>query len=401
MRTAMNTAQIFLVDDDLANAELLARILARADLACVSTFADGQLALDAAERTQPDLIILDLHMPQLGGVAFLEALRARQGSTDFIPVLVLTADDSRDALTDALRAGANDYVVKPAYSDELILRVRNLLSIRLCHEELKSTNVTLSAELRTRARFDDERAADRGQRVRAISAIIDRGGPTIVFQPIVELATGKTVGVEALARFGTEPRRSPDEWFTDAAAVGLGVELELAAMGAALAQLDALDPEWILALNVSPTTIFEDAFHELIRAVDPARLSFEITEHQPITDYQALSEVTTALQASGARICVDDAGAGYASLRHILKLNPDVIKLDITLVRDIDSDPVKRALAASLERFAIDTGAAITAEGIETRAELDAVRALGINYGQGFYIAQPAPIDSPTLTAAG
>jgi len=399
MPTAMNTARIFLVDDDMANAELLGAILQRAGFTRIAVYHHGQLALDAAEYAPPDLIILDLHMPQLGGVDFLNELRARQAPTDFVPVLVLTADNSRDALKDALRAGANDFAVKPAYSDELLLRVRNLLTIRLCHEELKDSNAALGAELRTRARFDDERAADRGQKIRSLQAIIDRGGPNIVFQPIVDLATGATVGVEALSRFGTEPRRTPDVWFNDAASVGLGVELEVAAIRAAMAHLDALDPAWILALNVSPTTIVADEFRELIETADPKRLSFEITEHQPISDYQKLSEATTALQTRGARICVDDAGAGYASLRHILKLNPDVIKLDITLVRDIDSDPVKRALAASLERFAADVGAAITAEGIETRAELDALRTLGINYGQGFYIAQPAPIDSFTLSA--
>jgi EAL domain-containing protein (putative c-di-GMP-specific phosphodiesterase class I) len=256
----------------------------------------------------------------------------------------------------------------------------------------------LSGELRARARFDDERAADRGQMIRTLRTIIDRGGPRIVFQPIVDLATGATVGVEALSRFGT---RTPDKWFADAATVGLGTELELAAIGAALSHLDQLDPSWILALNLSPNTIFAPGFEELIRDVDPKHLSFEITEHEPIADYESLSEATAALQARGARICVDDAGAGYASLRHILKLHPDVIKLDITLTRDVDSDPVKRALASSLERFAAEVGAAITAEGVETQAELDALRTLGINYGQGFFIAEPSEIGQLARTETG
>jgi EAL domain-containing protein (putative c-di-GMP-specific phosphodiesterase class I)/DNA-binding NarL/FixJ family response regulator len=397
MASALSAAQIFVVDDEETNAGLLASILRRAGFAQVSTFADPRLALDAVSRTQPDLVVLDLHMPDMDGVTFLNALRAGQSDTDFVPVLVLTADPTPDALKNALRAGANDYVVKPAFSDELLLRVRNLLSIRFCHEELKSTNTALSAELRARARFEDERAADRGQMMRTVQAIIDRGGPQIVFQPIVDLATGTTVGVEALSRFGT---RTPDKWFADAATVGLGAELELAAIGAALSQLDQLDPSWILALNLSPNTIFAPGFHELICNFDPKRLSFEITEHEPIADYETLSDATAALQARGARICVDDAGAGYASLRHILKLHPDVIKLDITLTRDVDSDPVKRALASSLERFAAEVGAAITAEGIETQAELDALRTLGVHYGQGFFIAEPAAIGSQRSTDA-
>jgi EAL domain-containing protein (putative c-di-GMP-specific phosphodiesterase class I)/DNA-binding NarL/FixJ family response regulator len=395
----MVAADIFVVDDRPANVALVCSILRRAGYTRISSFTDARVALDAAVHGSPDLIVLDLHMPGLGGVQFLEHLREGRSRTDFVPTLVLTADLTRDALKAALRAGANDYATKPVDQDEMLLRVHNLLSIRFAHEEIKRHNVTLSCELRERAQLDSEQAAFRSQQLHTMRKIIERGGPRMVFQPIVELTTGRTLGVEALARFGTEPRRTPDQWFADAAAVGLGTELELSAVGAALRQLDALQPSWTLAINVSPTTIFAPEFEELIRDVDLRRLAFEITEHQPIADYVALSRATGDLRARGALISVDDAGAGYASFRHILKLNPDVIKLDISLTRDVDHDPVKRALAASLERFAEDIGAAITAEGIETQAELDALRELGIFYGQGFYIAHPAPADRQPVVA--
>jgi EAL domain-containing protein (putative c-di-GMP-specific phosphodiesterase class I) len=123
-------------------------------------------------------------------------------------------------------------------------------------------------------------------------------------------------------------------------------------------------------------------------------MSFEVTEHHPVDDYDALSEVTADLRARGALVCVDDAGAGFASLRHILKLRPNVIKLDLTLVRDIDVDPVKRALASALTLFATELGAALTAEGIETASELATVRALGVDFGQGYFIAQPGAAKS-------
>ena len=388
---AMINAQIVVIDDEPVLVAVISSILRRAGFTRVSTFTDPRVALDAVARTQPDLIVLDWHMPDVDGPAFLDALANHQSPSDFVPILVLTGDPTRGALKSALKAGANDFAVKPIERDEFLLRVHNLLSIRLCHEELKNHNTALTSELRDRARFEDERAADNGHKILTMRKIIERGGPEIHFQPIVELATGKTVGVEALARFGTEPRRTPDQWFADAAAVGLGDELELSAIAAALRHLDDLDPSWIIALNLSPATIFAPRFQELIRDIDLGRLAFEITEHQPIADYDALAAATTALRARGARISVDDAGAGYASFRHILKLNPDVIKLDITLTRGVDTDPVIRALAASLERFAEDIGAVITAEGIETQAELDALRDLGIKYGQGFFIAHPAP----------
>ena len=362
----------------------------------IFAFTDPRAALEEAIERGPALVVLDLHMPHLDGISFLDALRTRCSPSDFVPVLMLTADLDRDALKRALRAGANDYATIPIDRDELLLRVHNLLSIRVSHEELKQRNSALAAELRTRARFDDERAADRGYKVHAIRKIIESGGPAIVFQPIVELATGKTLGVEALARFGNGMERPPDQWFAEAATVGLGTELELAAISAALGHLHELDPKWIMAVNLSPTTMLTTEFADLIADVDLHRLAFEVTEHQPIADYQALRATTKQLRKRGALISVDDAGAGYASFRHILKLEPDVIKLDITLTRDVDSDPIKRALAASLERFAEEIGAAITAEGIETQAELDALRALGIDYGQGYYIALPSPAHSTT-----
>jgi len=237
---------------------------------------------------------------------------------------------------------------------------------------------------------DDQRAADRTRVIRATRDVIDRGGPSVLFQPIVDLCTGRTVAVEALSRFGTEPRRGPDQWFGDAASVGLGVELEISALEAALAQREHLHPTWLLALNVSPSTMFASQFGELIRRVDIRRLCFEITEHQPVDDYGALQTVIDELHDRGALISVDDAGAGYASLRHIMKLHPDVIKLDISLTRGVDADPVKHALAASLLRFAEQIDAELTAEGIETEGEYAMLRDLGIHYGQGFHIARPA-----------
>jgi EAL domain-containing protein (putative c-di-GMP-specific phosphodiesterase class I) len=147
--------------------------------------------------------------------------------------------------------------------------------------------------------------------------------------------------------------------------------------------------------------MFTRGFTALAEALPLDRMAFEVTEHQPIDDYERLRDVAADLRSRGALLVVDDAGAGFASLRHILKLEPDVIKLDIALTRDIDRDPVKRALASSLATFAGDIGAAITAEGIETHAELLALRALGIDYGQGFFLAQPGSARAANQTAVG
>ena len=128
------------------------------------------------------------------------------------------------------------------------------------------------------------------------------------------------------------------------------------------------------------------------------RITVELTEHTQVTDYHALNDITDQLRAAGILIAVDDAGAGYASLSHVLQLRPDIIKLDITLVRDIDTDPIRTALARALATFARETGAMLIAEGIETHAEHEKLRSLGVELGQGYYMARPGPYPAATST---
>jgi EAL domain-containing protein (putative c-di-GMP-specific phosphodiesterase class I) len=136
-------------------------------------------------------------------------------------------------------------------------------------------------------------------------------------------------------------------------------------------------------------------FFELVREVPAGRLVVELTEHDRVDDYAYLLQALTRLRDLGARIAVDDAGSGFASLQHILNIRPDIIKLDLALTRDIDTDPARRALASSLVMFGRDIGAVIIAEGIETRDELDTIRALGLQHGQGFYLAHPSELPVP------
>lgn len=150
-----------------------------------------------------------------------------------------------------------------------------------------------------------------------------------------------------------------------------------------------------MSLNVSPETLASGALEPLLDGVPGDRLIFELTEHAPVADYEPLRKAVDNLRKRGVRIAVDDAGAGFASLQHILKLAPDMIKLDLALTRDIDDDPVRRALAAALVAFAGETGAKIVAEGIETSREQETLSKLGINIGQGFHLARPRPLPVP------
>jgi EAL domain-containing protein (putative c-di-GMP-specific phosphodiesterase class I) len=216
----------------------------------------------------------------------------------------------------------------------------------------------------------------------------------IVYQPIVDLADGQAVAVEALSRFIAEPYGPPDAWFADAWEVGMGAELELAAFEAALANVAVIPAPCRVAINLSPSVITHPDLLPQVSEAGAERVVIELTEHVAVHDYDRVRSAVALLRAQGARLAVDDMGAGFASFRHIVKLAPDIIKLDRELVHDIDSDPVRRSVAAAMVSFARDVGSDIVAEGIETRRELEAVRALGIRYGQGMLIGAPEPVAS-------
>jgi PAS domain S-box-containing protein len=239
------------------------------------------------------------------------------------------------------------------------------------------------------ARAEERAARERAERVRQVLA---DGGPRVVLQPIVDLATGRTVGVEALARFPEGAGSAPDVWFADAASVGLGVALETAVVARALATLDELPADVYLSVNVTPAALAAPELLQLVTAAPAERLVLEMTEHVPIADYDRLAGPLARLRRTGARLAVDDAGSGFASLQHVLNLAPDVIKLDRALVRGIDRDPARASLASSLVTFAERIGADLVAEGIETDGERLAVQRLGIGCGQGFHLGRPAPV---------
>jgi EAL domain-containing protein (putative c-di-GMP-specific phosphodiesterase class I) len=147
-----------------------------------------------------------------------------------------------------------------------------------------------------------------------------------------------------------------------------------------------------MSVNISPSTLRGGAFRKLIDAFEPQRIVVEVTEHTPVDDYDALNDALTRVRALGVRLAIDDAGAGFASLRHILRLAPDFVKLDRTLIDGIERDRSHRALAAGLISFAEKIDATIVAEGIESTSQLTALLELGVTCGQGFLLARPAPL---------
>jgi EAL domain-containing protein (putative c-di-GMP-specific phosphodiesterase class I) len=243
--------------------------------------------------------------------------------------------------------------------------------------------------------LSDQRRRQEGRRQirdRIERALSDPDALHMVFQPIWQLTRDKIIGREALARFSNGIVQSPEQWFADADEVGLREELELLAVSLALDQLDALGPDEYLAVNASPSTIESAGFHVLVAGSAPERVVVEITEHAPIDDYESVTEAFDQVRSLGVRLAIDDAGAGFASMRHVLRLDPDFIKLDISLIAGIDTDSSKQALASGLISVAESAGATILAEGIERDEELETLVGLGVEYGQGYLLARPGPL---------
>lgn len=231
------------------------------------------------------------------------------------------------------------------------------------------------------------------QRRARMQAILAAGGPTMVFHPIVLMATQRLVGVEALARWeGVGAPLAPEELFRQAWEVGLGPRMELAAIGGALWALDCLPQDVYLSVNVSPDTVVLPEFMATLARVPGDRLVLELTEHAPVNDYGRLTDALNRLRASGVRVAIDDVGAGYSSLRHVLRIAPDFIKLDMSLVALIDTDIAKQAMVAGVLAFAEKTCTAVVAEGVESQAQLAALVEAGVRYGQGYLFARPGPL---------
>jgi EAL domain-containing protein (putative c-di-GMP-specific phosphodiesterase class I)/CheY-like chemotaxis protein len=380
--------RVLVAEDDAAlRASLCAVIERERDFELVGAAADGVEAVAIAAREHPDVAVVDVRMPSGGAIA-ARGIRRESPQTR---VLVLSGVDDRATLLEMIEAGVVGYLVKGAPIEKIVQSIAGAAAGRgsLSGEVAGDVIEELVGQLSERRREADRR---RHRELRIRKVIDDPRLLVPVFQPIYDLDRSRPVGVEALARFLTPPERSPDRWFAEAEEVGLRDELELVAAARALDALPAIPSRVYLSVNVSPSTVRTREFRELVARSDPARIVVEITEHAPIEEYEHVVHALAQLRDLGVRVAIDDAGAGFASLRHILRLEPDFIKLDRTLIDGIESDRSRSALAAGLITFADKIEATIVAEGIEQPGDVIALRELGVRYGQGFLLARPGPL---------
>ncbi|WP_374122142.1 EAL domain-containing protein [Frankia sp. AiPa1] len=238
----------------------------------------------------------------------------------------------------------------------------------------------------------DYEAADYEAELPDLDRILrDPTEPTLFFQPVVDLQRGVIAGYEALARFHSHPAVSPDRVFAAAVRRGLAAELEARVLASALAARDHLPDRCFLAVNVLPHLLGEPELTQVWRGADLRRIVLELNETDDLDDAVELAAITSELRDRGAFIAMDDVGSGYAGLRQIARVRPDFVKLDRSLVVNIDDDQVKIALTELVGGFASRLNGWVIAEGVERTDELAMLVALGIPLGQGFLLGRPAP----------
>jgi EAL domain-containing protein (putative c-di-GMP-specific phosphodiesterase class I) len=286
-------------------------------------------------------------------------------------------------------------VIEPATAVATLAALALLLMTGWRWRLLDRTIRDQAAEVLTRIETDAADRLDALERRARIHDLVDAGeGLRIVYQPVVDLATKEISGYEALSRFdsGTTPG-----WFAEAHDVGMGVDLEVLAARRAIEGF--LPRCGQLGLNVSPDSLDSEDMRELLlSALDAFPVVLEITEHAAVANYDRLRGVLAELRTLGAGVAIDDAGAGFASFRHVIALAPDTVKLDRSLISGIGTDSARASLARSLVDFASDMNIRLIAEGIETEDELAACLRVGIPAGQGFLLGRPAPL--PTERSA-
>lgn len=232
---------------------------------------------------------------------------------------------------------------------------------------------------------DEDRRWDRTRS--QVEALMADGGPSMALQPIVEVDSGAVHSYEALARF--EEEGSPQQWFDAAAAVGLGAELELAAVRSAVRLLPRLRGDVRLSVNVSAESLVRDELLDVFTGEHAERLIVELTEHTRVDAYPDLAGRLETMRAAGALLAVDDAGSGYSGLEHILALQPDLVKLDQVLVQGIAHHAGRQAVAEAMVGLARRMGARIVAEGVESERDLAMLRELGVGLAQGYLVGHP------------
>jgi EAL domain-containing protein (putative c-di-GMP-specific phosphodiesterase class I) len=339
---------------------------------------DGRAAVHLLTNAKFDAVLTDIMMPGMSGIELLRATRA----TDLeVPVLLMTGSPDVRSAADAVQYGACDYIFKPVTPEDLVRAVRRALDMsRLAKAKLEAMRVLGSV-----AAAPGDRAGLEVTFERAIESI------WMAYQPIVASGTGKLVGFEALLRSNEPALPSPVAVLEAAERLDRLADLGRRIRCKVVEPMESAPSETLLFVNLHARDLDDPALFSSSTALSTIapRVVLEITERASLDGVERPREKIAQLRALGFRIAIDDLGAGYAGLTSFAQLEPEFVKLDMSLVRDLDQSGVKQKLVRSMSALCADMGITVVAEGIETRAERELCGALGCHLLQGYFIAKP------------
>ncbi|HEX6208230.1 MAG TPA: EAL domain-containing protein [Actinomycetota bacterium] len=376
---APNPIRVLLVDDDRRTLAMLEMALkGEHDIEVAGLASDVSKAIEVAGATHPDVAVVDVRMPRGGGPRVARGILALSAETR---ILAYSALDERRAVLSMLEAGAVGYLVKGGPQEEVAAAIRKAMMGERPMSGEVADEVMKALTERIRLEADDRDSRD--ELDRQIRRFLAGRDLRMAWQPIVQLYSRDVVGAEAVPRFGGAPKRTPEGWFREAWRLGFGPELEGTVLEAAAGRLEQLPEELFVAVNLSPGCLVEPGFLASMGHLPWERIVVEVTERSSVDDYAQLRAAAREIRQHGGRLAVDDAGAAFASLRHVAEIEPDLVKMDARVCRNIHIDARMHALATALISFARELGAEIVAEGIEHRGQLDALKDIGVEFGQG------------------
>lgn len=370
---------VLIVDDEEALRRAFVRTLQARGFPARSAGSAAEALGLLAEKVD-DVVVSDVRMPCMDGFELLRALRAQEID---VPVILVTGAPSIETAARAVEFGALRYLIKPIATDELIAAIEHGAQL---HKMAK-----LKHEAVTKLGLGSAQAGD----LASVEAAFNRALESlwIAYQPVVALDQRKVVAYEALVRTREPSIPHPGALFSAAERLSRLHDLGRAIRHHIGRTLDATRPTWDTYVNIHPFDISDDTLFSSSSpiALHASAIVLEITERATLDNIGDVTPRIQRLREIGYRVAVDDLGAGYAGLSYFARLQPEVVKLDMSLVRDIDHDLTKQRVVASMASVCHELGMLVVAEGVETRGEREAVTALGCDLAQGYLFARPGP----------
>lgn len=377
------TIRVLVADDEATVVDVL-RALIGSDpsLRFVGSAGDAEAAIELATRERPDVVLLDVRMPGGGGVRAAREITRRCGAST--KVVALSAHEDSDTVIGMISAGASAYVPKGDSTEKILRTIHRAVNANYVANEQRPQLTVVSPMLPRRTQ----------QSTSVAKAILD-GAITAEFEPIEDLATGQIVGLDARPRVATLPHRSYDTWLADAEAADLLLDMELAAFRAGLQALTLIPEDLFLEFEVTPSTAIEGRFRRAIRRPVASRIALGFSPLAPADSAAVGADpggILAALRGRGVRIAARDVGPGFAGLRHLSLLAPDLARLDETLVRALGQSFSSHSIVAAMVACASDVGARLIAPGVASEQQLQELRNLGVELVQGPLIGDPIPL---------